>query len=102
MPAVWPKGFSRMNELHPDKQIRCDGQCSGCRPQAGTGLEGWRLVLLAAGTFLVPLAMALAGAILAGGNRPAQVIGASAGLAMGVTVAIAINRVLRRAAKENS
>ena len=58
---------------------------------SGRLLSGWRLGLASIGLFLVPMALAIAGAALLGGSGSAQFIGAIAGLILGVaasTVAV--------------
>ena len=65
-------------------------------PQAGR-FTGGALAVAAAGTFLLPLTGALAGAI-AGGSGGKQLLGAVAGMAVSLPLALAVNRWARRMA----
>ena len=84
----------------------CSGHCEQCEivkdGQALAGdpaVRGWRMVLGSTAVFLLPLALAAAGAYLAGQNADRQVAGALIGLAAGVLVAKGISAWLRRHGK---
>ncbi|NCC52313.1 MAG: hypothetical protein EOM20_14000 [Spartobacteria bacterium] len=70
----------------------CGGQCAHCAlgdaiGQDETISKGWRLVLPAVGVFLVPLALALTGAVLFRGSPGRQTVGAFGGLMVGLLIA---------------
>ena len=50
-------------------------------------IEGWPLALAAGLVFILPLALAMAGAMLAGGEGVGQAAGAAAGFAFGILLA---------------
>ena len=99
-----------MFETETDRQTtaeprpQCGDGCQKCadgRVEAAPGeLAGRRLALSAAATFLLPLAGAIAGSVLAGRSGSAQLVGALAGLTAGVVLAILAARVLCRTRKE--
>jgi hypothetical protein len=78
--------------------------CSGCqttgqRPpheSPGPALTGWRLALAAAGSFLMPLILAILAAILAGGGTNRRVLATGIGLGVGVLLAVVGARLLAR------
>ena len=77
----------------------CPGDCRTCSPApaetpAADRLAGGRLAGAAMGAFLLPLAAAMAGAILAGSDR--QFVGCLIGLIGGAAVAWIVARALRR------
>jgi len=81
----------------------CPADCRTCsaetaNPPAAGALTGWRLGVAAVGAFLLPLAAATAGAIVAGPER--QLIGCLVGLAGGVMAASLAARVLRRPSQD--
>lgn len=78
------------------------GTCSpdGAGASASGGLRGWALVLSAAAVFLLPLALAAAGAALCGADAIRQTLGAAVGLGAGVLGGVVITRRLRRSARE--
>lgn len=76
----------------------CGGSCCTCGrlvgdPAAGSW-HGWRLVLAAVGTFLLPLFAALAGATLGGGSPNQQLAGCAGGLCVGVVLAKGLTALL--------
>ena len=81
--------------------------CSRCAPcdsptPEGTGdppLSGWRLALASMGLFLAPGILAIAGAVCSSGSQGAQFLGAIAGLAIGMTGAVVLVKLPRRARK---
>ena len=79
----------------------CDRESSAGAPSPEEGegmLRGWSFAGAAAGYFLIPLALACAGAV-AGGSQLGQFIGATVGFGVGMAVAAAVaNR--RRASEE--
>ena len=81
----------------------CPADCRSCtdgateRP-AADALTGWRLGVAAAGVFLLPLAAATAGAILAGPDR--QLVGCLIGLIGGAAAASLAARALRRPSQD--
>jgi hypothetical protein len=85
----------------------CGAGCVHCtlvvRPPAEerqvVQLSGWSLASASVGHFLVPLSLACAGAMLADG-QVGQLIGASVGLGVGMTVAALMAR--RRGASEEA
>ena len=84
-----------------DRPKTCGGQCSHCslgREVPGAP-RGWRLVLPAMATFLLPLALAVAGVLAAGSDGARQTAGAFAGLLVGVAAAVLGGRMLSRRAK---
>lgn len=82
---------------------KCKGPCDKCKLAGALesaaerqGIAGWRMVLASTLVFLLPLVLAIAGAALtrqAGETR--QLIGAAAGLAAGVAVAVPLMRLIR-------
>ena len=86
----------------------CPGSCPAC-PEGGQdappckegALSGWRLAAMAVLAFLLPLALAVVGAVLGGSDEVRQLAGAAIGLAVGVAIAVIGARWIRRAAKEN-
>ncbi|GAB4222720.1 MAG: hypothetical protein Kow0062_21230 [Acidobacteriota bacterium] len=98
-----------MRELpgHPtDAGTPCGG-CTLCEAGPGDGTPpeapyaGWRLVGAAAWFFLVPLALAIAGSLLAGPGDAARWFGGVLGLAAGMLLAAALGRrASRREAQE--
>jgi positive regulator of sigma E activity len=94
----------------------CPGECPGCGAserdekvghshempdQVEGGLTGWKLAAAAVGMFLVPLVAAIAGAVLAGEGNNRKFLGAVIGLAVGVTVAVLVTKVIRKKDKES-
>jgi len=86
----------------PDrKQFACPWRCAGCpQDQAGSpadaggpeGLAGWRLAVRVVILFLMPLALAVAGAALAGTGGK-QLAGALVGLAVGLAASVIACRI---------
>lgn len=77
----------------------CPADCRTCSadtadPAAAGALAGWRLGVAAAGVFLLPLAAATAGAIVAGPER--QLLGCLIGLIGGAVAVSVAARGLRR------
>jgi len=71
----------------------CPVGCAHCRaaadePARQGPLQGWALAAVAAGAFLVPLALAISGAMLAPwlwAHSVSQLVGGTAGLILGMT-----------------
>jgi hypothetical protein len=87
------------------KDSACGGGCSKCGAldqcgQQPGGLTGWALVASSACVFLLPLAAATAGAVLAGAERTHQFYGAFGGLAAGLLAGVVAARLIGRKAKE--
>ena len=80
------------------------GGCSQCaageKASEPPDWAGRRLVLAAAGMFLAPLVLAVAGALAGGGRPVAGLLGAVGGLAVGAILAVVVARVARRMGKE--
>jgi hypothetical protein len=72
--------------------VTCPAECRGCPATPGSGaetkapFEGWTLGWVSAVVFLVPLAMSLLGAIVAGRTAALQLVGATIGLVLGMLV----------------
>lgn len=93
--------------MHPVNQQEegtpegCSGKCEGCDLagpgvlSADEGYAGWRMVLLSTVVFLVPLLMAVAGALIKRGSANAEVGGAAVGFFAGVLVAIVVVRCIK-------
>lgn len=82
----------------------CATDCQSCHgdaaEQAAVGsLTGWRFGATAAGVFLLPLAAAMTGAVVAGPDL--QLVGCLAGMAVGATVAVVTARMLGRRVEEH-
>lgn len=87
-----------MNHHNQDKPFECPGACPSC-PQAEqdkcqAGPEGWRLVVPVLGAFVLPLALALTGAALAGPDTTTQVVLSVAGLSLGVAGGVCVDRLI--------
>ena len=86
----------------------CSGGCSRCgspeppKGPAGEGLAGWRLTVSAIAAFLMPLALAVAGAAMGGGSETGQFLGAMIGLGVGLTIGLVVSRLLGSAAKDGA
>ena len=61
----------------------------------GGWLYGWRLSLAAAGMFLGPVVLAIAGAVCMGGSHGARLLGALVGLGVGMVGSVMAARSLR-------
>ena len=91
-----------------DNQNGCGGECSNCSPGSATpatgsspgpasgGFKGWPLVISAAAAFLLPLVLAMTGAVIGRDNANNQVALTFAGLAIGLVIALVIHKVLKR------
>ena len=100
-----------MNRSERDKPISCSEQCSKCgedqQTEAGN-LHGWRLVLPAVTVFLLPLAFAVGGMIVARSlpfasqSEVARAGVAVISLIVGIVIAIVVMRQIRPIGKENS
>jgi len=83
-------------------------QCSADQPLSaseseGQMLAGWQLVLASAGFFLLPIVMAIVGCSLVTVWGPAiQLVGAIAGLGLGLACVKVARCVLARTQKNNS
>jgi len=94
-----------MTQPDKDQNGRCRLGCRSCPTfdgsdgQKGGALCGWRLSVAALVVFLVPLILAIVGAMVAGSSQTARLIGAAAGLAVGITAAILAGRFIRPAGK---
>ena len=94
-----------MTEADKHDAGACKAGCGGCAIEPASvpgGLGGWRLVAAAAGIFLLPLALAVGAAALAGPGGAAQLLWAIAGLAVGVGAAAIVGRILRTRADSNA
>ncbi len=65
-------------------------------PTSGGDLAGIKLVAAGAITFLFPLILAIVGAVISGGGKTQQLIGAVVGLAVGVLVGAVTVRLLKK------
>ena len=95
-----------MSDEREDAEMPCATACRQCRagrdcPADGGGLSGWRLTVSAAGTFLLPLALAALGAKLCGPDQVGQLVGALVGLVVGVGGSLVLATFVRRTVKEN-
>lgn len=85
----------------------CEG-CSGCDHSHETprsvsgGLCGWPLATAAFFVFVLPLVLAILGAVWVGRNPNTQLLGALAGFVVGVLLAVVVARILRRQNKNNT
>ena len=94
-----------MSDLDRKDSSACGGGCPKCGAlnqcgQQPGGLTGWALVASSACAFLLPLAAATAGAVLAGAERTHQFYGAFGGLAAGLLAGVVAARLICRTAKE--
>lgn len=93
----------KQSEEKPDGE--CPARCEQCelanaleQATARSNMEGWRLVLSSTFVFLVPLVLAIAGAVfLRRGGQVDQVAGAAAGLAVGIAAAWVVTKLIRPA-----
>ena len=72
------------------------------RTQEYVRLRGRRLGIAAVGMFLVPVLLAIIGAMSFGGSHPAQLLGGLGGLALGMLAARTIARRLAPGGKEDT
>lgn len=72
-----------------------------CTEEEGR-LRGRRLGMAAVGMFLVPVLLAIAGAMSFRGSYPAQLLGGLGGLAVGILAARTIARRLAHGSKEDT
>jgi predicted lipid-binding transport protein (Tim44 family) len=103
-------GWTFVEDIHVSDLDRkdssaCGGGCPKCSAvdqcgQQPGGLSGWVLVASSACVFLLPLAAAAAGAVLAGPERTHQFYGAFGGLAAGLLAGAIAARLIGRTAKE--
>ena len=88
-----------------DRPVNCAVGCPQCE-LGGTGdgevravseghVRGRRLVLGALGVFWAPLVLAIAGAVVGGDRQVHQLIGAAAGLGIGMAVSGVVVRLVR-------
>jgi chromate transport protein ChrA len=94
-------------EMHDHNKTGCDGGCPTCNQDGTDGLPpgaltGWKLVGTVGGAFLLPLGLAILGAILAGTETDRQVVGGLIGLLAGLAVAILASAVLARAGRDHA
>lgn len=87
-------------ETHKPNTTDCDGGCPGCAHDPGGdlpegALSGWKLVGTVGGAFLLPLGLAILGAVLAGTQPNRQVLGALIGLVSGLALAVLAAAVLK-------
>ena len=84
---------------------QCPTDCTGCDPQIGDteaslrserSLQGGSLVVASICYFLLPLAAALLGALLAGEGALRQLAGAGSGLLVATVTAVLIAGILQR------
>ena len=87
----------------------CTGQCDHCEsaPAESTAkLTGWPLAAAAIGVFLLPLAAALLGGLLAGAvyadTQIGRSAGTAAGLAIGLVAAALTARLAMRVSRETT
>jgi len=89
----------------------CPSDCTGCGPSTSATdtdlaserpLQGGALVVASIGYFLLPLAAALLGALLAGEGALRQLAGASTGLLAATVIAALVAGILRRRWPEGS
>ncbi len=89
----------------------CPSDCTGCDPSTSATdtdlaserpLQGGALVVASIGYFLLPLAAALLGALLAGEGALRQLAGASTGLLAATVTAALVAGILRRRWPEGS
>jgi len=76
-----------------------DCSISDCRVDVvpeGSPLAGWRLVAASIGLFLGPILLALAGTICFSSGPELQLLGAAAGLIVGIGGSIAAVKFMRR------
>ena len=91
----------RMTSDRPDPLVACLGHCHRCGMLSVASLlldekvAGWRLVWRAFFVFLVPLIAAAAGAYVAGGSAVSQLVGAVAGFAAGLAIAVTMTRLFK-------
>ncbi|MBN1556377.1 MAG: hypothetical protein JXA11_16675 [Phycisphaerae bacterium] len=91
-----------------DDGTSCDA-CGGCghshdmpRIAPGDGLTGWPLAIAAFFVFLLPVGLAILGAAMIGRDPNSQLLGATAGFVVGMILAGAATRVLKRKGKHNT
>ena len=92
-----------MHEHAEQRQSACRGNCRHCHdeaPEDTGGLSGWKLIVPAVLVFLLPAALASAGAMLAGPEPIWELIGAAVGLAAGLWIAFIAARQLRSMHKD--
>ena len=82
----------------------CVTGCGACRvvgdPKPASGrLTGWRLAVSAIAVFLLPPGLALGGAALVAGGEAVEFAAALGGLAVGLTVGVAISRLVSQTPK---
>lgn len=88
---------------NPATSVGCSADCTACPIEAAArrpagAYRGGRLAAVSAAFFLGPLALALAGAALAGPEQPAQFVVGAAGLVGGMIAAALLARGARGAA----
>lgn len=103
-------GWTFLEDIYvSDLALKDTSACGGGCPKCGAldqcgqqpgGLSGWVLVASSACAFLLPLAAAAAGAVLAGAERTHQFYGAFGGLAAGLLAGAVAARLIGRTAKE--
>ena len=89
----------------PDRQTAGCSSCARCPTEScpakhdeeQSPLTGRGLGVAAAGLFLAPIALAVAGSACAGDEWEMQLVGALAGLLLGICVALACVKVAHRA-----
>jgi hypothetical protein len=86
----------------------CAVQCRRCSladqcKAPSRGPSGWRLTVSSSAAFLLPLILAAGGACLGGASGARQLVGALAGLAIGVAAGMLVVRLVagRPAGKES-
>jgi len=90
-----------MSLTEKDPPVGCSGHCESCAVGEGDAgsagdpkMTGWRFMLSSVIVFLLPLGLALAGAILLRENKARQLGGAVGGLALGVLLAKGLSTLL--------
>ncbi len=100
-----------MQEFNQNRESECPGTCPSClfgkegrRPSSElcghAGLHGWKMVVFAIVVFLLPLLLAVCGAVIASGRQVKTEIGVLIGLVAGIVIAVIFARIFRRFHKE--
>ena len=85
-----------MKQVEPQGGGQCP-DCGRCRidsVQVG-GPAGWRLALGAAGLFLLPVVLAIVGAVVVGTTAASRFAAACGGLVAGMVLAVVAGRLMR-------
>ena len=79
----------------PAGRSRCSVGWKQLREGSTGNIHGWRLVVNATGIFLLPLALAVAGAFWGGPSAARQLLGATVGFIVGLAPAVAVSTIMR-------